>query len=249
MADRTNRFDGRTVLVTGASRGIGQAIAVAFAQEGAIVVGTATTREGAETIASAMGEHGHGRTLDVAAIESIDALMADLESNRLLPGILVNNAGIARDNLLIRMKDDEWDEVIAANLTSVYALSKRVLRPMLKSRYGRIVNIGSVIGSMGNAGQANYAASKAGLVGLTKAMAREVGNRGITVNVVAPGFIDTDMTRNLGDEVRETLLAQIAQRRFGTTADVAAAVLFIASDGASYITGETLHVNGGMYMA
>lgn len=243
------RFAGRTVLVTGASRGIGAAIAAAFAGAGATVIGTATTVNGAEAITKSMGAHGFGRILDVSQPASIDGLFEVLEREGRMPEILINNAGITRDNLLLRMKDEEWHAVISANLTALFAISRRALRHMVKARFGRIINIGSVVGSSGNAGQTNYAASKAGVIGFTKSLAREVGSRNITVNVVAPGFIDTDMTRRLDEKTRESLLNQVAIKRFGAAEEVAAAVMFLASDTAGYITGETLHVNGGMYMS
>jgi len=243
-------FEGSVVLVTGASRGIGAAVADAFAAHGARVVGTAT----AEARARAIGERlaargGAGEVVDVSDGASVRALFERLAAAQLVPGIVVNNAGITRDNLLARMKDDEWESVIETDLGSLYRVCKAAARPMMKARAGRIVNVGSVVGSMGNAGQTNYAAAKAGMIGFTRALARELGGRGITVNAVAPGFIDTDMTRALGDSQREALLAQIPLGRLGAAEDVAAAVLFLCSPGASYITGATLHVNGGMYMA
>lgn len=244
-------LSGQTALVTGASRGIGAAIAQALAQRGAGVIGTSTTAAGAATISQALQGNnpaGRGMVLDVTQPASIDALMGALETQNLNPSILVNNAAITRDNLLMRMKDEEWETVVNANLTSVYRLSKTVLRSMVKARFGRIINISSVVGATGNAGQCNYAAAKAGLAGFTKSLAREVASRGITVNAVAPGFIDTDMTRALNDAQRGALLAQIPVNRLGRPEDVAAAVVFLASQSAAYITGETLHVNGGMYM-
>jgi 3-oxoacyl-[acyl-carrier protein] reductase len=239
---------GRIALVTGASRGIGAAIAEALAAAGATVVGTATSTEGASRISAALGEGSRGAVLDIASEESVQALFADLQKAEGAPTIIVNNAGITRDNLLLRMKAEEWEEVLATNLSGAYRVCKASLRGMMKARYGRIINIASVIGVMGNAGQANYAAAKAGVIGFSKSLAREVGSRLITVNVVAPGFIDTDMTRVLGDEQRQAMLGQIPLGRLGDAADVAAAVTFLASDGAAYITGETLHVNGGMLM-
>ncbi|MGA2398785.1 MAG: 3-oxoacyl-ACP reductase FabG [Steroidobacteraceae bacterium] len=245
----TSRLSGEVALVTGASRGIGAAIAARLAAEGARVIGTATTAEGAARIGEALAASGgRGAVLDVASQLSIDALIADIEAREGAIGILCNNAGITRDMLLLRMKQDDWDAVIQTDLASVYRLSKAVLRGMMKARKGRIISIGSVVGVMGNAGQANYAAAKAGMIGFSKSLAREVGSRAITVNVVAPGFIDTDMTRALSEEQRTALGAQIPLGRLGDPADVAAAVAFLASPEASYITGETLHVNGGMHM-
>jgi 3-oxoacyl-[acyl-carrier protein] reductase len=238
-------------LVTGASRGIGHAIALALAGAGARVIGTSTTAEGASKLTVALASHGYngrGAVLDAGNPASIDALIADLDAADEMPTILINNAAITRDMLLLRMKPDDWDQVIATNLTSVFRLSKACLRRMIKERRGRIINLTSIVGLTGNPGQANYAAAKAGLLGFTKSLAREVASRGITVNAVAPGFIDTDMTRALTAEQRATLLAQIPLGRLGSAADIAAAVLFLSSTPASYITGETLHVNGGMYM-
>jgi 3-oxoacyl-[acyl-carrier protein] reductase len=240
------------VLVTGASRGIGQAIALEFGQQGATVIGTATSAGGADSITELLEKHsarGTGTVLNVADAASVDALMRDVQAGYGAPTVLVNNAGITRDNLVMRMKEDEWFAVVETNLSSVYRLSKACLRGMMKARHGRIINIASVIGSIGNAGQANYAATKAGMIGFSKSLAREVGSRGITVNTVAPGFIDTDMTRALPETQRHYLLGQIPLGRFGEPRDVAQAVLFLASPAARYITGETLHVNGGMYMA
>ncbi|MEX2496257.1 MAG: 3-oxoacyl-ACP reductase FabG [Woeseia sp.] len=241
-------LDGQVALVTGASRGIGAAIAEALAGVGATVVGTATSKSGAERISERLGQGGRGAVLDIANDESVQALFSEMQKAEGAPTIVVNNAGITRDNLLLRMKTEEWEDVLATNLSGAYRVSKASLRGMMKARRGRIINLGSVIGVMGNAGQANYAAAKAGLIGFTKSLAREVGSRMITVNVVAPGFIDTDMTRVLGDEQRQAMLAQIPLGRLGDTADIAAAVTFLASDAAAYITGETLHVNGGMLM-
>ncbi len=242
---------GEVALVTGASRGIGQAIALTLGRRGATVVGTATSEKGAaaigEVLASA-GIKGAGMMLNVTDQESIDSLMDAMEQFG-TPTILINNAGITRDNLLMRMKDEDWQAVIDTNLTSVYRLSKAVLRGMTKARKGRIVSISSVVGASGNAGQTNYAAAKAGLIGFTKSLAREVGSRGITVNAVAPGFIDTDMTRALAETQKAALLKDIPLGRLGQADEIAAAVAFLASPGAAYISGETLHVNGGMYMA
>ena len=238
-------------LVTGASRGIGRAIALALAHAGARVVGTATSPVGAANITAdfaAKGIQGRGALLDAGDAASIDALIADLEAAEGLPTILVNNAAITRDMLLLRMKPEDWDQVIATNLTAVFRISKACLRRMLKERRGRIINVTSIVGITGNPGQTNYSAAKAGLLGFTKSLAREVASRGITVNSVAPGFVDTDMTRALTPEQRGTLQTQIPLGRLGTPEDVAAAVLFLASAQAAYITGETLHVNGGMYM-
>ncbi len=238
-------------LVTGASRGIGNAIALALAQAGARVVGTSTSAEGAKALTerfAAAGLKGRGAVLDASDPASIDALLAELDGAEGLPTIHVNNAAITRDRLLLRMKPEDWDAVLTTNLTSVFRLSKACLRRMMKERRGRIVNITSIVGITGNPGQANYSAAKAGLLGFTKSLAKEVASRNITVNAVAPGFIDTDMTRVLTEEQRTALLAQIPMARLGAAEDVAAAVMFLISPGASYITGETLHVNGGMYM-
>lgn len=238
-------------LVTGASRGIGRAIARELASRGAAVVGTATTEAGAQGITqwlSSAGFKGRGLVLNVAEQESVDALLKELEGREGSPTILVNNAGITRDNLLLRMKAEEWNEIVNTNLGSVFRLSKAVLRGMMKARRGRIINIASVVGVMGNAGQTNYAAAKAGIIGFSKSLAREVGSRGITVNVIAPGFIATDMTAQLPAEQQQQLVQQIALGRLGSPEDIAYAVAFLASPQAGYITGETLHVNGGMYM-
>ena len=244
-------LEGKVALVTGASRGIGQAIAHALAAQGAVVVGTATSDQGAQAIGeklAAAGYKGTGMKLDVRDPESIAAVLAAITESYGAPAILVNNAGITADNLLMRMKDEEWDDVIGTNLSSVYRLSKAVLRGMTKGRWGRIINISSVVGGMGNAGQSNYAAAKAGMEGFTRALAREVGSRAITVNAVAPGFIDTDMTRALNDSQRSVMLEQIPLGRLGQAEEIAAAVAFLASENAGYITGATLPVNGGMYM-
>jgi len=242
---------GQVALVTGATRGIGNAIAVALGEAGATVIGTATTDAGAQSIGehlAAGGIAGRGAMLNVTDGAAVDALVATVEKEFGAVSILVNNAGITRDNLLARMKDAEWDAVIDTDLKSVFRLSRAVLRGMMKARAGRIISITSVVGSSGNPGQVNYAAAKAGIAGLTRSLAREIGSRAITVNCVAPGFIDTDMTRALPDAQRHQLLAQIPLGRLGRPEDVAAAVLFLASPGASYITGATVHVNGGMYM-
>ncbi|MCB1737966.1 MAG: 3-oxoacyl-ACP reductase FabG, partial [Gammaproteobacteria bacterium] len=241
-------LDNEIALVTGASRGIGAAIAQALGEQGATVIGTATTDKGAEAIAKRLsdaGVKGTGMTLDVADPESVDAVLKGITEQFGAVSVLVNNAGITRDNLLMRMKDEEWDAIMATNLTSVYRLSKAVLRGMTKARKGRIISISSVVGASGNAGQTNYAAAKAGLIGFSKSLAREVGSRGITVNVVAPGFIDTDMTRELADAQRDALLGQIPLGRLGQPTEIAAVVAFLASPAAGYISGETIHVNGG----
>ena len=239
---------GEIALVTGASRGIGAAIAALLADAGATVVGTATSEAGAGGISKALGDRGRGAVLNIADEESVQALIKDIGANEGAPTILVNNAGITRDNLLMRMKPEEWDDVLATNLTGSFRVSKACLRGMMKAKKGRIISIASVIGVTGNAGQANYAAAKAGLIGFSKSLAREIGSRNITVNVVAPGFIDTDMTRVLPDDQKNAMLGQIPLGRLGQGADIAAAVLFLASAGGAYITGETLHVNGGMLM-
>ncbi len=242
---------GRVALVTGASRGIGRGIALALGAAGATVAGTATTASGAEAITrelGAAGIGGAGYAMDVNDATQVDAVLAAVQQQWGDVAILVNNAGITRDNLLMRMKDEEWDAIMSTNLKSVYRLSKAVIRGMMKARSGRIINVTSVIGSMGNAGQSNYAAAKAGVEGFSRALAREVGSRNITVNCVAPGFIDTDMTRALGDAQREGLIGQIPLARLGKVEDVAGAVAYLASDAASYVTGCTLHVNGGMHM-
>ena len=239
-------------LVTGASRGIGHAIALALGAAGARVIGTSTSSEGAAKLSADLTSHGYngrGGVLDAGSAASIDALVGELEGAGELPTILVNNAAITRDTLLLRMKPEDWDAVIATNLTGVFRLSKACVRRMMKERRGRIINLTSVVGVTGNPGQANYAAAKAGLLGFTKSLARELASRGITVNAVAPGFIDTDMTRALSDDQRRLLLEQVPLGRLGTADEIAGAVLFLASPQASYITGETLHVNGGMYMA
>ncbi len=241
-------LDGEIALVTGASRGIGASIAAGLAAAGARVIGTATSQGGADGISAALGDKGRGIVLNVSDEDSVAAALKDIQENEGSPSILVNNAGITRDNLLMRMKQDEWDDVIAANLTGVFRLSKGCLRGMMKAKKGRIINIASVVAVMGNPGQANYAATKAGMIGFSKSLAREIGSRGITVNVVAPGFIDTDMTKELPEENRAAMLSQVPLGRLGESDEIANAVLFLASPGAAYITGETLHVNGGMVM-
>ncbi len=235
-------------LVTGASRGIGKAIAEKLAVDGFFVVGTATTDSGAEAISTYLAENGKGLKLNVADAESVETVIKAVNDSFGAPTVLVNNAGVTRDNLLMRMKDDEWDEIINTNLTSVFRMSKAVLRGMMKAKTGRIINISSVVGATGNAGQANYAAAKAGMIGFAKSMAKEVGSRNITINTVAPGFIDTDMTKELSNDIKESLLASIPLSRLGAANEVAHAVAFLASEGAAYITGETLHVNGGLFM-
>lgn len=245
-------LEGDVALVTGATRGIGKAIAVALGASGAAVIGTATTAEGAERIAATLNElglTGSGRVLNLNRAGAVDALIGDVRGEFGSPSILVNNAGITRDNLLMRMKDEEWDEIMNTNLSSAFRTCKAVLRPMIKARRGRIINVGSVVGATGNAGQTNYAAAKAGLGGFTRSLAREVASRGITVNMVSPGFIDTDMTKALGDDQRAELSRQIPAGRLGTPEDVADVVHFLAGPAADYVTGQTLHVNGGMYMA
>ena len=251
LAQRAN-LEGQVALITGASRGIGQAIALALGGAGATVVGTATSDKGAQAISEYLAAatiKGAGMKLDVTDATEVDAVIAAIEKGFGAIGVLVNNAGITRDNLLMRMKDEEWDDILATNLTSVFRLSRAVLRAMMKARSGRIISIASVVGAMGNAGQTNYSAAKAGIMGFTKSLAREVGSRNITVNCVAPGFIDTDMTRALPDAQREALLAHIPLGRLGAAEDIAQAVAFLASPAAGYISGTTLHVNGGMYMA
>ncbi len=246
-----NELNNELALVTGASRGIGHAIALALGAAGAKVIGTSTSAEGAAALTEAFkakGIQGRGAVLDASKAESVDALLAELEGAEGLPSILVNNAAITRDNLLLRMKQDDWDAVIATNLTSVFRLSKACVKAMMKSRQGRIVSITSIVGVTGNPGQVNYSAAKAGVLGFTKSLAKEVASRNITVNAVAPGFIDTDMTRALSEDQRSALQSQIPLGRLGAAEDIAQAVLFLVSPAASYITGETLHVNGGMYM-
>jgi 3-oxoacyl-[acyl-carrier protein] reductase len=243
-------LNGQIVLVTGASRGIGQAIALTLGRTGATVIGTATSEEGANNISRTFSENnvlGKGMKLDVTNNDQISDLMKTINDELGAVDILVNNAGITRDNILVRMKEEEWDDIINTNLSSVYRMSKAVLRGMIKKRSGRIISITSVVGAMGNAGQSNYAASKAGIMGFTKSLAREVGVRGITVNAIAPGFIDTDMTDNLTEDQKAVLASQIPMGRLGTVNEIAQVVLFLASDSGAYITAQTLHVNGGMY--
>ncbi len=241
-------MDKKIALVTGASRGIGRAIAERLAEDGFYVLGTATSDAGAESISAYLNENGKGLKLDVANSESVAEIMKTVNDEFGTPAVLVNNAGITRDNLLMRMKDEEWDDIINTNLTSVFRMSKAVLRGMMKAKAGRIINISSVVGATGNAGQANYAAAKAGMVGFTKSLAKEVGSRNITVNTVAPGFIDTDMTKELGEDIKNALLSGIPLARLGEAKEIAHTVSFLASEGAAYITGETIHVNGGMFM-
>ncbi len=242
----------KIALVTGASRGIGQAVAIELGMRGFTVIGTATSDKGAQAISDYLQQNrleGSGFMLNVTDNESIEQLFSWIKQDYEMPDVLVNNAGITRDNLLMRMKEEEWQDIINTNLSSVYRMSKACLRAMMKKRSGRIITIASVVGVMGNAGQSNYAAAKAGIIGFSKSLAREIGSRNITVNTVAPGFIDTDMTRALPEEARDALIKQIPLERLGAAIDIARAVAFLASDDASYITGETLHVNGGMYMA
>ena len=245
-------IDGKITLVTGATRGIGKAILLQLASQGAIVIGTATSESGAQAIRAALTEVGNvgtGMVLDVSDADSVANTLKIIVEAYGAPAILVNNAGITRDNLLMRMKNDEWDDVVNTNMSSIFRMSKGCLRGMTKARWGRVINISSVVGSMGNMGQANYAAAKAGVEGLSRAMAREVASRNITVNCIAPGFIATDMTDALGDEQKDTLRTQIPLQRLGTPEDIAQLVGFLASDAGAYITGETIHVNGGMYMS
>lgn len=244
-------LQGKIALVTGASRGIGKAVALMLAQKGAYVIGTATTEQGAAGIGKMFQQEnltGEGVALDVTSNSNVENLMTLLSDQGKLPGILINNAGITSDNLLLRMEDEEWYRVIETNLNAVFRLSKACIKPMFRARWGRIINIGSVVGSSGNSGQANYTAAKAGVVGFSKSLAQEMGSRGITVNVVAPGFIDTDMTAALPDLIKEEMLKRIPMKRLGKVEDIAELVAFLASDSANYITGETIHVNGGMYM-
>ena len=245
-------IDGKVALVTGATRGIGKAIALQLASQGAIVIGTATSESGAQAITQALkdaGNAGTGMVLNVSDSESVDTTLKAIVEAFGAPTILVNNAGITRDNLLMRMKNDEWDDVVNTNMSSIFRMSKGCLRGMTKARWGRVINISSVVGSMGNMGQANYAAAKAGVEGFSRAMAREVASRNVTVNSIAPGFIATDMTEALGDEQKDVLRKQIPLQRLGAPEDIANIVGFLASDAGAYITGETIHVNGGMYMS
>ncbi len=241
-------LEGKVVLVTGASRGIGKAVAETLVAQGAKVAGTATSESGASNISEYLGENGKGYALNVTNPDSIKETLEAIKADFGDVDVLVNNAGITRDNLLMRMKDDEWADIIDTNLTSIFRLSKAVMRPMMKKRHGRIINIGSVVGTMGNAGQANYAAAKAGVIGFSKSLAKEIASRGITVNVVAPGFIDTDMTKALDDAQRKAISDQVPAERLGDPKEIAATVAFLASNEAGYISGETIHVNGGMYM-
>jgi 3-oxoacyl-[acyl-carrier protein] reductase len=241
-------LNGKVALVTGASRGIGKAIAEQLVSQGATVIGTATSDNGAQAISDYLGGNGKGMTLNVTDDASIAQVLSDISEQFGAPDILVNNAGITRDNLIMRMKEDEWDDIMQTNLTSVFKLSKALMRGMMKKKNGRIISIGSVVGSTGNGGQSNYAAAKAAVIGFSKSMAREIASRGITVNVVSPGFIDTDMTRSLTDEQKQAIFNDIPANRLGQANEVAAAVGFLCSDAAAYITGETLHVNGGMHM-
>ncbi|MUH71941.1 3-oxoacyl-ACP reductase FabG [Psychrosphaera haliotis] len=241
-------LEGKVVLVTGASRGIGKAVAETLVSQGAKVAGTATSESGASNISEYLGENGKGYALNVTNPDSIKETLEAIKADFGDVDVLVNNAGITRDNLLMRMKDDEWADIIDTNLTSIFRLSKAVMRPMMKKRHGRIINIGSVVGTMGNAGQANYAAAKAGVIGFSKSLAKEIASRGITVNVVAPGFIDTDMTKALDDAQRKAISDQVPAERLGDPKEIAATVAFLASNEAGYISGETIHVNGGMYM-
>ena len=243
-------LNGKIVLVTGATRGIGKAIALTLGTAGATVIGTATSESGADNISKVFAENkisGKGMKLDVTDNEQVSNLVKDIGEDFGSVDILVNNAGITRDNILLRMKEDEWEDIINTNLSSIYKMSKSVLRGMIKNRSGRIISITSVVGAMGNAGQSNYGAAKAGIIGFTKSLAREVGVRGVTVNAIAPGFIETDMTNSLPDDQKETLAAQIPMGRLGTADEVAQAVLFLAGESGSYITAQTIHVNGGMY--
>ncbi len=239
----------QVALVTGASRGIGQAVARALADNGFRVLGTATTEAGAARISAALGDHGKGYCLDLSHREAIDALVGELKTDNETPSVLVNNAGITMDNLTLRMKTEEWDGVIGTNLTGVFHLTQSLLRVMMKAKYGRIINISSVVARMGNAGQANYAAAKAGLEGMSRALAAEIASRNITVNVVAPGFIDTDMTSKLSESQAAAMLSRVPAGRLGQPDEVAKLVAFLASDSAGYVTGETIHVNGGLFMS
>jgi 3-oxoacyl-[acyl-carrier protein] reductase len=243
--------DKKIAIVTGATRGLGKAIALALAKENCFVIGTATSEKGAEAITAvfkAVGVDGFGKVLNVADKEAVETFFKDLETQNQAPAILVNNAGITRDNLMLRMKDEDWDEVIATNLTSIFRMSKLAMKFMLKARWGRIINISSISGTVGLPGQANYSAAKAGVIGFGKALAKEIASRNITVNAIAPGFIQSDMTDALSEDRKAVILSEIPMGRIGQPEDIAAAVVFLASDAASYITGQTLHINGGMYM-
>lgn len=242
-------LEGKIALVTGATRGIGKAIAVALVEQGATVIGTATSESGAQSITEYLGANGKGWVLDVSSSESVDAVIKEITAEFGAPTVLINNAGITRDNLMMRMKEDEWDQVINTNLTSVFRVTKACLRGMTKAKFGRVISISSVVGSMGNGGQTNYSAAKAGLEGFSRSLAAEIASRGITVNCVAPGFIETDMTKVLSEEHKAKLVEKVPSSRLGQPEEIAAAVAFLASNGAAYITGETLHVNGGMYMS
>ncbi|PYF84751.1 MULTISPECIES: 3-oxoacyl-ACP reductase FabG [Marinomonas] len=242
-------LEGKIALVTGATRGIGKAIATALVEQGATVIGTATSESGAQSISEYLGANGKGWVLDVSSSESVDNVIKEITAEYGAPTVLVNNAGITRDNLMMRMKEDEWDQVINTNLTSVFRVTKACLRGMTKAKFGRVISISSVVGSMGNGGQTNYSAAKAGLEGFSRSLAAEIASRGITVNCVAPGFIETDMTKVLPEEHKAKLVEKVPSSRLGQPEEIAAAVAFLASNGAAYITGETLHVNGGMYMS
>ena len=242
-------LEGKIALVTGATRGIGKAIAVALVEQGATVIGTATSESGAQSISEYLGANGKGWVLDVSSSESVETVVKEITAEFGAPTVLVNNAGITRDNLMMRMKEDEWEQVVNTNLTSVFRVTKACLRGMTKAKFGRIISISSVVGSMGNGGQTNYSAAKAGLEGFSRSLAAEIGSRGITVNCVAPGFIETDMTKVLPEEHKANLVSKVPASRLGQPEEIAAAVAFLASNGAAYITGETLHVNGGMYMS
>ena len=242
-------LEGKIALVTGATRGIGKAIALALVEQGATVIGTATSESGAQSISEYLGANGKGWVLDVSSSDSVESVVKEITAEFGAPTILVNNAGITRDNLMMRMKEDEWEQVINTNLTSVYRVTKACLRGMTKAKFGRVISISSVVGSMGNGGQTNYSAAKAGLEGFSRSLAAEIASRGITVNCVAPGFIETDMTKVLPEEHKAKLVEKVPSSRLGQPEEIAAAVAFLASNGAAYITGETLHVNGGMYMS
>ncbi|QRV23982.1 3-oxoacyl-ACP reductase FabG [Marinomonas foliarum] len=242
-------LEGKIALVTGATRGIGKAIATTLVEQGATVIGTATSESGAQSISDYLGANGKGWVLDVSSSDSVDAVIKEITAEYGAPTVLVNNAGITRDNLMMRMKEDEWDQVINTNLTSVFRVTKACLRGMTKAKFGRVISISSVVGSMGNGGQTNYSAAKAGLEGFSRSLAAEIASRGITVNCVAPGFIETDMTKVLPEEHKAKLVEKVPSSRLGQPEEIAAAVAFLASNGAAYITGETLHVNGGMYMS